>query len=128
MREMPAHDLPRAAVDHAHQIGPAHGRTRPDLRHVRLPDLISAHWLPRDPTLFSVVRADDASAPATHVLASPVTLACDSPVVLSSAAATTPLADSRRPASLRRPSRSPHRKCGPLGCLAAAFASTDSTG
>ena len=24
MREIPSHDLPRAAVDHAHQVGPAH--------------------------------------------------------------------------------------------------------
>src|SRR5258708_17612075 len=37
---MPSHDLPRAAVDHAHQVGPAHCRPRPDLRHVCLPDLI----------------------------------------------------------------------------------------
>jgi hypothetical protein len=36
------HDLPRTAVDHAHQVRPAHGRTRPDLGQVRLPDLI---WL-----------------------------------------------------------------------------------
>ncbi len=78
MREIPSHDLPRAAVDHAHQIRPAHGRPRPDLGHVRLPDLIRLGWLPRGPTLSSVVPADDASAPATHVRASPVTPACDS--------------------------------------------------
>ena len=29
-----AHDFPRATVDHAHQVGPAHSRTGPDLRHV----------------------------------------------------------------------------------------------
>ncbi len=40
MREIPAHDLPRAAVDHAHQIRPAHCWPCPDFRHVRLPDLI----------------------------------------------------------------------------------------
>src|SRR5579863_59046 len=40
MREIPAHDFPRAAVDHAHQISPTHRRTCPDLGHVRLPDLI----------------------------------------------------------------------------------------
>src|SRR5258708_24557228 len=42
MREIPPDDLPRTAVDHAHQVRPAHCRTRPDLGHVRLPDLI---WL-----------------------------------------------------------------------------------
>jgi hypothetical protein len=42
MREIPSHDLPRAAVDHAHQVRPTHRRTRPDFRHVRLPDMI---WL-----------------------------------------------------------------------------------
>src|SRR6202162_6392069 len=53
MREIPSHDLPRTAVDHAHQVRPAHGRPRPDLRHVRLPDLIrlgcfhaAPHFLP----------------------------------------------------------------------------------
>src|SRR5690348_2326832 len=40
VREIPAHDLPRAAVDHAHQVRPAHRWPRPDLGHVRLPDLI----------------------------------------------------------------------------------------
>src|ERR1700734_4296512 len=33
MREIPSHDLPRAAVDHAHQICPTHGWPRPDLGH-----------------------------------------------------------------------------------------------
>src|SRR5215472_1096804 len=40
MRKIPTHDLPRAAVDHADQIGPTYGRPRPDLGHIRLPDLI----------------------------------------------------------------------------------------
>ena len=40
MRESPAHDLPRAAVDHTYQVCPAYGGTGPDLGHVRLPDLI----------------------------------------------------------------------------------------
>ena len=40
--EIPAHDVPRAAVDHTHQVCPDHGSLCPDLRHVRLPDLI---WL-----------------------------------------------------------------------------------
>jgi hypothetical protein len=40
MREIPSHDLPLAAVDHAHQVRPAHRWPRPDLGHVRLPDLI----------------------------------------------------------------------------------------
>ena len=40
MRKIPSHDLPRAAVDYAHQVRPAHCWPRPDLRHVRLPDLI----------------------------------------------------------------------------------------
>jgi len=68
--------------------------------------------LPRGPTLFSDVRADAASAPATRARASPVAPACDSRAALSSAAATTPLADSRTPASLRRPSRSARRSFG----------------
>ena len=32
MREIPTHDLPRAAVDHAHQVRPAYCRPRPDFR------------------------------------------------------------------------------------------------
>src|SRR5579863_8931846 len=40
MREIPSHDLPCTAVDHAHQICPAHCWPCPDLGHVRLPDLI----------------------------------------------------------------------------------------
>ena len=47
------------------------GKRTTDLRHVCLP--VAFHALP---TLSSVERADDASAPATHVLASPVTFAC----------------------------------------------------
>ena len=40
-RKIPSHDFPRAAVDHTHQVRPAHRRARPpDFRHVRLPDLI----------------------------------------------------------------------------------------
>ena len=79
----------------------------------------SARRLPRGPTLSSVVRADDASAPATRVRASLVALACDSRVDLLSSVATTPRADSRTPASLRTPRRSAHRRFGPHGCLVA---------
>jgi hypothetical protein len=32
MREIPSHDLPCTAVDHVHQVRPAHTRTRPDFR------------------------------------------------------------------------------------------------
>ena len=48
-REIPAHDLPRAAVDHADQVRPAHGGPRPDLGHVRLPDLIRLGGFHTDP-------------------------------------------------------------------------------
>src|SRR5438046_4207622 len=87
-----------------------------------------ARPLPHGPTLSFFVRADDASAPATHVRASPVTPACDSQAGLSSAAATRPLADSRTPASPATPPRPHHRRFGQLGCLAAASGNTDSTG
>src|SRR6266436_5075972 len=99
MGEIPAHDLSRAAVDHAHQISPAHGRPRPDLGHVRLPDLIRLgcfHAAPLFlPSCAQTTRAHQPSA----FLASPVTPAPDSRSTLSSAAATTPRADSRMPAS-----------------------------
>jgi len=64
----------RDCCDHAHQVRSAHCSTRPDLRHVCLPDLI---WLScfHAAHFSSVARTDDASAPATHVLASPATLA-----------------------------------------------------
>jgi hypothetical protein len=42
MRKIPTHDLPRAAVNDAHQVGPTHSRPGPHFGHVRLPDLI---WL-----------------------------------------------------------------------------------
>jgi hypothetical protein len=38
--EILSDDLAGAAVDHAHKIKPSHRRPGPDLRHVRLPDLI----------------------------------------------------------------------------------------
>src|SRR5713226_7268507 len=38
--QIPADDLPRAAVDHRNQIRPPYRWTRPDLGHVRLPDVI----------------------------------------------------------------------------------------
>jgi hypothetical protein len=40
VREIPSHDLPRAAVDHTHQVCPANRRPCPDLCHIGLPDLI----------------------------------------------------------------------------------------
>jgi hypothetical protein len=40
MGEIPAHDLPRAAVDHADQVGPTRRWTGPHFGHVRLPDLV----------------------------------------------------------------------------------------
>src|SRR5215470_4517484 len=42
IRKIPAHDFPRTTVDHADQIRPTYCRSCPNLRHVRLPDLI---WL-----------------------------------------------------------------------------------
>src|SRR4029077_1485598 len=42
MRQIPAHDFPCTTVNYTHQIGPAYRWARPDLSHIRLPDLI---WL-----------------------------------------------------------------------------------
>src|SRR5258708_1908132 len=87
----------------------------------------SAQRLPHGPTLSSVLRVDDASAPTVHVLASLVTPACDSHADLSSAIATTPLSDSRTPTFLRTPRRSAHRRFDRLGCLVASSGHTDSS-
>ena len=40
VRKIPTHDLPRAAVDHADQVRPAHRWPGPHSGHVRLLDLI----------------------------------------------------------------------------------------
>src|SRR6185312_12145936 len=88
----------------------------------------SVPLLPHGPTLFFVVHEGGESAPATHVRASLATHACDSLAVLSSAATTTPLVDSRTPTSLRTPRRSVHRRCGRLGCLVVSPGSTSWTG
>src|SRR5712692_10167791 len=54
--QVPADDLSRAAVDYRNQIRPPHSWTRPDLGHVRLPDVIRMERFhlapvlsPRDP-------------------------------------------------------------------------------
>jgi hypothetical protein len=85
------HDLSRTAVNHTPGM-PAQCRTLPDLRHVRLPDLIRLGCFKAAP-LFLPSRAKTTWRTATHVLASPVTPACDSRAALSSAVATTSTAD-----------------------------------
>ena len=62
-------DLSRAAVDHAHQIHPTHCRPRPDLGHVRLPDLVrlgcfhtessDAAAVPNDPKFTQGMSSDE---------------------------------------------------------------------
>jgi hypothetical protein len=88
----------------------------------------SARLLPRVPTLSSVVRADAASAPATHVRASPAIRVFDSLEDFPFVAATKPPGDIRTRVSLRRPPRSVRRTAGPRGCLVAASGNTNSTG
>ncbi len=128
MREIPAHDLPCATVDHTHQIGPAHGWPRPDFRHVRLPDFIRLSGLHAAPLFLPPCPQTTRAHQQAHVLASPAAHACDSREDLLSSVATKPLAGSRRPVSLRTPQRSAHRRFGPPDYLAVASGSTDSTG
>jgi len=96
------HSIPRSpctAIDHAHQVRPAHCRTRPDLRHVRLPDLIRLGCFHAAPLFLPSCAQTTRTHQPPAFLASPVTPAPDSRSTLSSAAATTPRADSRMPAS-----------------------------
>jgi hypothetical protein len=78
MRQIPTYDFPGAAVHHTHQVRPAHGRTRPDLGHVRLPDLIWFSGFHAAPLLSCDVPEDDANALATPVHASRAIPVCDS--------------------------------------------------
>jgi hypothetical protein len=48
----PSQALPRTAVDHIHQVRPAHCSTRSDLRHVYLPDLIRLSCFHAAPLFF----------------------------------------------------------------------------
>src|SRR5215467_9682476 len=69
MRKIPTHDLPRAAVDHADQICPTYGRSRPDLGHIRLPDLIRLCCFHTSPLLLpsgSQASGANQQAPLTH--------------------------------------------------------------
>src|SRR3989442_3900049 len=66
VREIPANDLPRAAVDHAHNIRPTHPWPGPDFRHVRLPDLIRPRGFHAAPPFLS----PGPQTPRTHQQAS----------------------------------------------------------
>jgi hypothetical protein len=87
---VPAHDLPRTAVDHTQPDtpNPPPGRPRSWSCPTARSDL--ARWLPRCSALSSVVLEDAEGAPTTRVRASPAGPVCDSHADLSSARDTTP--------------------------------------
>jgi hypothetical protein len=71
MQKIPAHDLPRATVNHADEISPTHRWSSPDLGHVRLPDLIRLCCFHTAPLFPSPVLANVATEPASSARASP---------------------------------------------------------
>jgi hypothetical protein len=100
----------------------------PTLWSCRIARFDSARRLPRGPTLSSGAPANDASAPATRVRASPAARVCDSPEDFLFVAATRSRGDTHTRVFLRTPRRSVHRRFGQPGFLAASFGSKDSIG
>ena len=119
MREIPSHDLPRTAVDHAHQISPAHGRPRPDLRHVRLPDLIRLGCFHAAPLFFLQARKrrERTSNPRSRITRRTRLRFTGRFSFLRNHQ----VGDSHTRVFLRTPPRSVHRRVDRLGCLAASF-------